>query len=206
MESNLHAEVESDMRGLLPNQRGAITMLGFIIKRMVIWNQEAWDALKDYIRSVDIRNYPGMNVPTACLKLKAVVNVLSPKLPSNAVQTILERFLKASTASFTQVCATKIAMQGNSTYASFQDKIPLHKQVLSMLDDLEQKYQQLITAKKWEGVGHSGMIQGKLSFKVATIANDDNATAYVDLAKQRILYKDRAKLQKCNHCGARGHV
>jgi hypothetical protein len=25
-----------------------------------------------------------------------------------------------------------------------------------MLNDLEQKYQQLITAKKWEGVGHIG--------------------------------------------------
>jgi hypothetical protein len=25
------------------------------------------------------------------------------------------------------------------------------------LDDLEQKYQQLITAKKWEGVGHVDM-------------------------------------------------
>jgi hypothetical protein len=56
-ESNLCVEVESDMKGLLPNQRGAITMLHFIIKRMVIWNQEAWDVLKDYIRSFYICNY-----------------------------------------------------------------------------------------------------------------------------------------------------
>jgi hypothetical protein len=48
-----------------------------------------------------------------------------------------------------------------------------------MLDDLKQKYQQLITAKKWEGVGCSGMIQGKLPFKAATIDNDD-ATANVN--------------------------
>jgi hypothetical protein len=129
MESNLHAEVESDMKGLLPNQRGAITMLHFIIKRMIIWHQETWDALNDYIRSFDICNYPGKNVPIAYLKLKAVVNVLSPKMPSNAVWTILEVLSKALTASFTQVCATKIAMRGNSTYACFQDKIPPHKQV-----------------------------------------------------------------------------
>jgi hypothetical protein len=51
LESKLCAEVESDMRGLLPNQRGAITMLCFIIKCMVIQNQEAWDAFEDYIRS-----------------------------------------------------------------------------------------------------------------------------------------------------------
>jgi hypothetical protein len=115
MESTLRAEVESNMKGLLPNQREAITMLRFIIKRMVIWNQEAWDALKDSIRSFNICNYPGKNVSIACHKLKAVVNVLGPKLPSNAVWTILEGFSKALTALFTQVCATKIAMQGNST-------------------------------------------------------------------------------------------
>jgi hypothetical protein len=78
-------------------------------------------------------------------------------------------------------------MQGNSTYASFQDKIPLHKQVSLMLDDLEQKYQRLITAKKWEGVGHSWMIQGKSSFKVATIDNDDDTTANVNLATQNLV-------------------
>jgi hypothetical protein len=75
----------------------------------------------------------------ACLKQKVVVNVLGNKLPSNALQTILEGFSRASTASFTQVCTTKIAMRGDSTYASFQDKIPLQKQVSLMLDDLEQK-------------------------------------------------------------------
>jgi hypothetical protein len=50
------------------------------------------------------------------------------------------------------------------------------------------------------------MIQGKLSFKVATIVDDDNTTANINLAKQRILYEDWAKLQKCHHCGAQGHV
>ncbi len=104
------------------------------------------------------------------------------------------------------MCAAKIAMQDNSTYASFQVKIPLHKQVSLMLDDLEQKYQQLITAKKWEGVGHSGMIQGKSSFKGATMVNYDDVTANINLAKQRISYEDWAKLQKCHHCSARGHV
>jgi hypothetical protein len=47
MESNLCAEVESNIKGLLLNQRGAIIMLRFIIKRMVIQNQEAWDAFND---------------------------------------------------------------------------------------------------------------------------------------------------------------
>jgi hypothetical protein len=71
-------------------------MLRFIIKRMVIRNQEAWDSLEDYIKVFDIRNCPGKNVPTACLELNAVINVLGDKLPSNSVRTILEGFAKAS--------------------------------------------------------------------------------------------------------------
>jgi hypothetical protein len=67
------AEVESDLKCLPVNQRGAITMLCFIIKCMVIRNQKAWDALKDYIKTFDIRSFHGENVPTACLKLKAVL-------------------------------------------------------------------------------------------------------------------------------------
>jgi hypothetical protein len=85
-------------------------MLRFIIKRMGKRNQEALDSLGDYIKVFAIRNYPGKNVPTACLKLKAIVNVLEDKLPSNSVRTILKGFAKASTSSFNQVCLTKIAM------------------------------------------------------------------------------------------------
>jgi hypothetical protein len=93
-------------------------MLRFIIIRMVICNQEAWDALEDYIKMFDIRNYSGKNVPTACLKLKAFVNVLGDKLPSNSVRTILEGFTKASLSSFNQVCLTKIAIWSDSIYSS----------------------------------------------------------------------------------------
>jgi hypothetical protein len=159
MEVTLHAEVESDLQGLPVNHCGPspITMLRFIIKRLIICNQEAWDALKDYVKTFGIRNFPGKNVPTACLKLKAVINVLGKKTPSNAVRTILEGFAHASTDTFMDVCKSKIAMHSDSIYASLLAKVPLRSQVSSTLDDLEQKYQQLITAKKWEGVGHVGI-------------------------------------------------
>ncbi len=35
-------------------------------------NQEAKDALENYIRDFDITKFPGENVPTACLRLNAV--------------------------------------------------------------------------------------------------------------------------------------
>ncbi len=103
MESTLQAEVESDLKSLPVNQRGVLTMLRFIIKHMVIRNQEVWDALEEYIKMFDICNFPGENFPIACLKLKAVVTVLDDKLQLNAVCTLLEGFARASTKSFLSV-------------------------------------------------------------------------------------------------------
>jgi hypothetical protein len=47
MEVTLCSEVESDLKSLPENHHGAITMLRFIIKHLVVCNQEAWDALED---------------------------------------------------------------------------------------------------------------------------------------------------------------
>jgi hypothetical protein len=107
-------------------------MLRFIIKCLGVRNQEAWDALEEYVKTFDIHNFPGENVPTACLKLNAVLNVLGDKTPSNAVRTILEGFAHASIATFSDVCKSKIAMRGDSVYASLCAAIPLCTQLSSM--------------------------------------------------------------------------
>ncbi len=53
-------------------------------------NQEAKDALKNYIREFDITNFPGEKVPTACLCLKAVARALGDDdLPSNTIPKVL---------------------------------------------------------------------------------------------------------------------
>jgi hypothetical protein len=122
MEVTLRAEVESDLQGLPVNHCGTVTMLCFIIKRLIICNQEAWDALEGYVKTFDICNFPGKNVPTACLKLKAVINVLGDKTPSNAICTILEGIAYASTDTFMDVCKSKIAMHSDSIYASLLAK------------------------------------------------------------------------------------
>jgi hypothetical protein len=183
-------------------------MLCFIIKRMVICNQEAWDALEEYIKTFDIRSFPGENVPTACLKLKAVLTVLGDRLPSNAVCTILEGFALASTKSFLSNCDSKIAMQSNRIYASLVAKQTLCSQVTSMLDNLEKKYQQLITAKKWEGVGHIGATLTQNSSFNAAIGQEGMEQSYAAhvKSKSRLPFKECAKTQICHHCGKIGHI
>jgi hypothetical protein len=84
METTLQAGVESNIVSIPKQQRGSITTLRCIIKLMVMKNQEAKDALKNYIREFDITKFPGENVPTACLCLKAVARALGDDdLPSN---------------------------------------------------------------------------------------------------------------------------
>jgi hypothetical protein len=209
MEVTLCAEGESDLQGLPVNHRGAVTMLCFIIKRLINCNQEAWDALEDYVKTFDICNFPGKNVPTAFLKLKAVINVLGDKTPSNAIRTILEGFAHASTDTFTDVCKSKIAMRSDSIYTSLLDKVPLCSQVSLTLDNLEQKYQQLITANKWEGVGHVGMDNHNKSAFKAT-ANPDNEeqsyATYVNNKATLLKFDKWAKYQTCHHCGNKGHI
>jgi hypothetical protein len=211
MEPTLLAEVESDLKSLPANQQGALTMLHFIIKRMVICNQEAWDSLEEYIKMFDICNFPGENVSTACLKLKAVVTVLGDKLPSNAVRILLEGFSQASTKSFSSVCESKIAMRSDSIYALLLKSVPLCNQVTFMLDDLEQKYQQLITGKKWDGIGHVGMNSTNKSCFNAMANQDDEEQGYAAYVKKTksckfLAFEEWAKLQKCNYCGNQGHI
>ena len=68
LEKTLRAEVESDLCSLLLSQWGSLTTLRCIIKRMVVKKQEAMDALEEYLKKFDIRQFPGENAPTACLR------------------------------------------------------------------------------------------------------------------------------------------
>jgi hypothetical protein len=73
METTLRSKVESDMKSLpFQKQKGAITMLCFIIKHLMVHNQKAKDALETYLKTFDITAFPGKNVPIACLCLKAI--------------------------------------------------------------------------------------------------------------------------------------
>ena len=102
-------------------------------------------------------------------------------------------------------------MRSDSIYASLLAKVSLRSQVSSMLDDLEQKYQQRITTKKWEGVGHVEMDNHNKSAFNATANQEDEVQSYAayvnNKANQGFLKFDIwTKLQTCHHCGNKGHV
>ncbi len=87
--------MESDIVSIKKEQCGSTSTLHCIIKRMVLKNQEAKDALENYIKDFNITKFPGENVPTACLHLNAVARALGNKdLLSNTICKVLEGFSK----------------------------------------------------------------------------------------------------------------
>ncbi len=137
MEPTLCAEVESSMVSMPKQQRGAITTLRCIIKHMVVKNQEAKDALETYIKDFDIPKYPGENVPTACLCLKAIARALgNGNLPSNTICKVLEGFAKSSTKSFNDFCSSRIALRRGCFYTNIMKGESIQSQLCNLLDDI----------------------------------------------------------------------
>ncbi len=153
MEPTLRAEVESDMVSMPKQQRGAITTLRCIIKRMVVKNQEVKDALETYIKDFDITKYPGENVPTACFCLKAIARALgNGNLPSNTIRKVLEGFAKSLTKSFNDFCSSRIALRRGCFYTDIMKGKSIQSQLCNLFDDIEMTYLDLVGGNKWDGI------------------------------------------------------
>jgi hypothetical protein len=177
MEKTLCSEIESDLNSIPKHQRGSVTTLCCIIKRMVVRNQEARDALKNYIKTFDITKFPGKNVPIACLRLKAVARALGERnLPTDAVQRVFEGFAKSSTSSFNKFCTSQIALRHGSFYDKLMSNNSLQTQLNDVLNDLESTYFDLVGGKLWAGVNASPT---KSSFVAGSTEDDEIKDAKV---------------------------
>ena len=108
MDDALSAEVAADFAEIDEEAQGSITLLRCIINRIVIVNEQAKRAMLKYIKTFDIRRFPGEDVNTATLRVKDVCRALGhDNLPSDTVSRILEGFMHASTESFRSFCQTQ---------------------------------------------------------------------------------------------------
>ena len=168
---------------------------------MVIKNQESLDALENYIKTFDITKFPGKNVPIACLRLKAVAKALGTNdLPKNVIRKVLEGFSKSSTKSFTEFCASQIALRRSSLAQDIVRNTLLYSQLVSVLTNLENSYLELIGGNLWAGVGHPGLDQHGSSF---VVTKENKAKALRDGMPWEEWVR---KYAKCNHCGKIGHI
>jgi hypothetical protein len=205
MEKRLCSEIKSDLNSIPQHQRGSVTTLCCIIKCMVVRNQEARDALKNYIKTFDITKFPGKNVVIACLHLKAVARALGEKnLPTNAVRRVLDGFAKSPTPSYNKFCTSQIALHCGSFYDKLMSNNSIQTQFNNVLNDLESTYLDLVGSKLWAGVNASPTTS---SF-VAGSTNDDEFTDAKGLAAlKRIPFDEWEKLHAVyHHCGEKGHI
>jgi hypothetical protein len=206
METTLRAEVESDIVSIPKQQRGSISTLRCIIKRVVMKNQKANDALENYIRDFDITKFPGENVPTACLCLNAIARALGDSdLPSNTIRKVLEGFGKSSTKFFNDFCSSQIALRCGSFYTNIMKGKSLQSQLSNLLNDIEATDLDLVGGNKWDGIVAS---PAQSSFIANGPRDDvDEREARALAAKSNIPWDEWVKLYaKCHHCGEKGHI
>ncbi len=168
-------------------------------------NQEAQDTLETYIKTFDITNFPGKNVPTACLGLKALAHALGDKdLPTNAICKVLDGFAKSSTKSFNNFCASQIALRRGTFYRTLMKNTSLPNQLNDILNDLETIYLDLVGGKLWGGVIASPT---RSSFLANYNNNEEIKKAMAMAAMKKLPFDEWVKLHAtCHHCGKKGHI
>ena len=172
---------------------------------MVVRNQEARNALENYIKNFDITKFPGENVPTACLRLKAVDRALGAKdLPTNTIRRVLGGFDKSSTTSFNKFCTSQIVMRCGSFYDKLMHSSSLQMQLNDVLNNLEAIYLDLVGGKLWAGVTASPT---KAAFVVDYSLEEEIDEARALALKKKLPFEEWAKLYaECHECGAKGHI
>ena len=208
----LLAEVRSDYYELDDFYKGSISLLRIIINRMVQSNQESHRAMEDYIKTFDIRNFPGEDVTEASLRLKAIARSLGKdNLPKDIIHRVLEGFSLASTPGFQSLCHYKESMLSTGFMSTNMRHAPLYTQLVDVLHDLELKFIDLRSGRRWLGLGH-----GTATTKSVFTANDDNdstdddtddyATYKIAVGKVALPFDEWVKDKTCHHCNELRHI
>jgi hypothetical protein len=173
---------------------------------MVIKNQEAKDALENYIRGFNITKFPGKNVPTACLCLKVVARALGDDDHlSNTIRKVLEGFGKSSTKLFNDFCSSQIALRRGSFYADTMQGTSLQSQLNNLLNDIKVTYLDLVGGNPWLEIA-AAPTQSSFTAKLQQ-DNEDEREAQALAAKSNLPWDKWVKLHaKRHHCGEKGHI
>ena len=193
----------------------------------MVQNQQAINALWNYINNFSILNYAGQDVTTACGRIKAIARALDDQLPTNAVQRVLRGMALASSWEFVTTVET-MAAAANCSFLVGDDikQKSTYKKLVLVLDNLNELYIGLHTERMWAGAGHEARAFSILpsvdtsctpsvpTINMSTVLQDhlstfttfDAAEIYATGKGIRLSHDDWAKLQTCHHCGVRGHI
>ena len=66
LDKDLRGKVDDSLREVDTDNKGAVTTYFLVTQCLVVQNQEATDAMLDYLKNFSILNYAGQNVSIAC--------------------------------------------------------------------------------------------------------------------------------------------
>ncbi len=171
--------------------------------------------MEEYIKTFDIRKFPGEDVTKASLRLKAVAQSLGTnKLPTDIVHRVLEGFALSSTPTFSQLCHHQESMISSSLVKSTLRQHTLYKTLNAVLSDLEVKYMELLSGNRWLGLGNT-VTSASTFFTDTEPYSDDNADTdeydeymalTVHAGRRAIPFDIWVKDKVCRNCNAVGHI
>jgi len=165
---------------------------------MVLQSQEITDALQDWLRTFDIRMFNDENVSVAATQIKAVLRALGSNIPSNAARLLLDGFENVKTPAFMQLCVTLGTTLSSSLLQSQQQANMSSKELcFQMLQDLEGRFIEFRTRRKWLANGHDGK-----AFRAALSSQNFEVNA----ARHDRLRGDGRSNKECHGCGEMGHL
>ena len=122
-----------------------------IVQRIFECNQEAKTEMIKYITKFDLSNKNIQHIPTAALRIRAILCALGNGVPSNVVYCVLDGMKYASKIFVKCMCETNSALLSNTLYHSTVKILLPQKHIFSILQDLEAKYLKLVEYKDWDG-------------------------------------------------------
>ncbi len=214
LDLDLRAEVRSDFDELPHEQKGSISLLRLIIKRMVQSTQESRRAMEEFIRNFDIQKFPGEDVTKASLRIKAIAQSIGTKsLPADIVQRVLEGFARSSTPAFSNLCFYQGSMLSSSLMKHNLRQDNLYQTLTSVLGDLEVRYHELLSGNSWLGVGNSAAVAASTFISLTDIDPDgsdaeeyDEYVAFTAYNGKHVPFDEWVKDKICRNCNEVGHI
>jgi hypothetical protein len=171
--------------------------------------------MEEFLKNFDILSFPGENVTLASLRIKAIAQSLGPtKLPTDIVHRILEGFARSSTPAFSNLCYHQESMISSSLVKSSLRQDTLYKTLISVLGDLEVRYNELLSGQRWLGLGH-GTQAAKSVFLTNPDLDEDssddedysNYAAFTAREGRTVIpFNTWVKDKICRNCDEIGHI
>ncbi len=214
LDDELKAEIRSDFDDLPHECKGSISLLHLIINRMVKNNQESRRAMEEFIKTFDIQKFPGEDVTKATLRLKAIAQSLGTnRLPSDIVHRVLEGFARASTPTFSNLCHHQKSMISSSLVKANLRQDTLYKTLISVLTDLDNEYNELLSGHRWLGISHNALPSRSVFVANSPVNEDDTDDEYANYVvftartgRPSLPFHVWVKDKLCRHCHEMGHI